>query len=280
VTQQPLKISKSWGDLLPRTVSAVVLVPVVLALLWQGGVWFSLLAGFLGVMIAREYVAIVHRANDQQFALHVIAVLAPVVLLPAVGAGVAGAAIVICVVLSNVLAQISSDAPTFWQRIGVAYVAFPVFAMMLVRGSASGFAATTFLLLMVWAADTLAYFFGRTIGGPKIAPRLSPKKTWAGLLGAACGAVLVSALVVAEGWATGFVPLAVFSILLAVVEQIGDFFESACKRVHNVKDSGDLIPGHGGMLDRVDGLMAVFAFAAIVGLLRNLADPAAGITLW
>ncbi len=137
-----------------------------------------------------------------------------------------------------------------------------------------------FLLLLVWSADTFAYFSGRIIGGPKLAPKISPKKTWAGMGGAAAGAAVVAAGFLLCGKASGIAPFVVFAVALAIVEQAGDILESALKRAHDIKDSGNLIPGHGGMLDRTDGLMAVFAAAALVGSLRNAVDPAAGVTYW
>ena len=116
------------------------------------------------------------------------------------------------------------------------------------------------LLAVVWATDIGAYFAGRGIGGAKLAPAISPNKTWAGLIGGALAAALVG-IIAARLLGSGAIPLAVGGMALAVVAQGGDLLESWCKRRFGVKDSSHVIPGHGGILDRVDGLLAVFPAA-------------------
>jgi phosphatidate cytidylyltransferase len=149
------------------------------------------------------------------------------------------------------------------------------------RNSASdGLAAVVFILLLVWFADTLAYFAGRIIGGPKLAPQLSPKKTRAGLGGAIAGAVIVAIAFQIYGGKGGVTLLPLLAAILAVVEQAGDILESSLKRRYGVKDSGTLIPGHGGVLDRADGLMAVAMVAAAAGWLRDPASPGTGLLAW
>ena len=127
----------------------------------------------------------------------------------------------------------------------------------------------------------MAYFAGRIIGGPKLAPRISPKKTWAGLGGAMAGSALGALSV---GLWLGLPVLSVLLLVaaaMAIVEQAGDLFKSAMKRHYGVKDSGRLIPGHGGVIDRVDGLVAVATAAALLGALRAGVEHAgAGILLW
>jgi phosphatidate cytidylyltransferase len=270
-----------WGDLLPRTLSAVFMIPIVLAMVFYGGVWFQLLVAIAGVLMAREYVAIADNGNDLQFALHALGALAAVIAFPVAGVMLTLVIMAALIVLSNLHLNMRQVAVTMWQRIGVGYVALPALALMIVRGnSAGGLMAALFLLLLVWSADTFAYFAGRIIGGPKLAPKLSPKKTWAGLGGAAAGAALVAAGFLFFGKASGAAPFILLAVFLAVFEQGGDILESALKRAHNIKDSGNLILGHGGMLDRVDGLMAVFVAAALIGCLHNALDPAAGVTNW
>lgn len=277
----PGAVSRKWSDLVPRTLSAILLVPLVLAMVVYGNAWFQLLVGFAGVLMAREYTQIAHKGDDLQFAFHALAALAAVLVLPALGLGPTLVIVLAMVIFSNIRLATPSQAVTFWQRIGVVYVALPMVALMLVRGASdNGLATTLFLLLLVWSADTFAYFAGRIIGGPKLAPRLSPKKTWAGLGGAAFGAAVVAAAFLYFGMASGVVLFIAFAAALAVIEQGGDIFESSLKRAHDIKDSGNLIPGHGGILDRVDGLLAVFSAAALVGAMRNLADPASGVTYW
>jgi phosphatidate cytidylyltransferase len=155
-------------------------------------------------------------------------------------------------------------------------------ALVLLRSDpANGLSAIVWVMVTVWSADTLAYFAGRIIGGPKLAPRISPKKTWAGLGGAIAGSALASLIFCAFAGYSGMLALAVIAGLLAVVEQAGDLFKSAWKRFHGVKDSGDLIPGHGGVIDRVDGLVAVATAAAIIGWLRGgIEATATGLLVW
>ena len=147
---------------------------------------------------------------------------------------------------------------SIWSPLGLLYAVLPFFAMISFRGDdAAGLAIVLVMFACVWGADTFAYFAGRLIGGPKLAPRISPKKTWAGYFGGLVGAVVVSVALVS--W-LGYRPGAAFVVLtliLATVSQIGDLLESALKRRFDAKDSGTLIPGHGGVLDRIDGLIAV-----------------------
>ena len=136
------------------------------------------------------------------------------------------------------------------------------------------------MLLIVWVTDIGGYFAGRGIGGPKLWPRVSPKKTWAGAVGG-----LVFSLVVAAAFALlGFgkmLPLLLFGAVLSVVSQLGDLFESAVKRRFGVKDSSHLIPGHGGFLDRLDGFVAAIVFAAFIGFMRGGLDGVGrGFMVW
>ena len=169
-----------------------------------------------------------------------------------------------------------------WRYLGVFYVSLPPIALVILRNDAEyGIAAIILVMVSVWAADSLAYFAGRIIGGPKLAPRLSPKKTWAGLGGAMAGSAMAALGIGLWLGIPGIVVLALLAALLAIVEQAGDLFKSAMKRHFGVKDSGRLIPGHGGVIDRVDGLVAVAVAAALIGIWRSgLGHAGAGILLW
>ncbi|MGH6961560.1 MAG: phosphatidate cytidylyltransferase, partial [Dongiaceae bacterium] len=186
--------------------------------------------------------------------------IAPAAVAVAALAGVIPALIVVGagVMLICLDAGLEGARNPVWPAVGVAYVGVPCLAMVWLRAMPDdGLATLLWVLALVWATDTGAYIAGRGLGGPKLAPRISPNKTWAGLIGgmvaAAMTGVAASLLVEnAAAWIT--VPV---SAALAVVEQAGDLFESAVKRHFGVKDSSRLIPGHGGVLDRVDGLLAV-----------------------
>jgi phosphatidate cytidylyltransferase len=144
-----------------------------------------------------------------------------------------------------------------------------------------GFLAVVFLFAIVWATDIVAYFVGRAIGGPKLLPRVSPKKTWSGALGGTLAAVLM-AIAVAEALASpGFLALALLGVLLSVFAQIGDLFESFLKRKFGAKDSSQLIPGHGGLMDRLDGFVTAVVLAALIGLTRGgFEAPGRGLLVW
>lgn len=157
-----------------------------------------------------------------------------------------------------------------WLLLGVPYVALPVAALIWLRlDPEHGRATIYWLFVLIWAADTGGYVFGRLIGGPKLAPRVSPKKTWAGLAGAVLFAAAVglgTAAILERG---NLLPLAVASGLLGAVGQAGDLAESWFKRRFGVKDSSNLIPGHGGLMDRVDALVAAAVAAAVAALIAG-----------
>ena len=269
--------ASKWSDLGLRSLSAAVLIPAVIADVWVGGAWFSLLVALLGVLVAFEWTTIVHRQDALQFALHALAALCAVLLPPTAGL----AAIGVVWIVSAALAMVK-DGAGFWRFLGVPYASVPGIALVLLRNDAEmGALAILWVMATVWAADTLAYFAGRIIGGPKLAPVLSPKKTWAGLGGAIAGSAAASVIFASLAGLRGIVALALLAGALAVVEQGGDLFKSAMKRHFGVKDSGHIIPGHGGIIDRVDGLMAVAVAAAIIGWLRSgPGATAVGLLVW
>lgn len=273
--------SAKWGDLGVRALSAVILIPAVLADVWAGGIWFHLFVALMGILMAQEWVTIVHRGNPIQFALHAAGAMCGALLPLDVGLGGGLAAIAVLAVVSIALAVAEEQGP-IWRYLGVVYVSVPPIALVLLREDPNyGIAAIVWVMVTVWAADTLAYFAGRIIGGPKLAPRLSPKKTWAGLGGAMAGSAIAAALVAMWLAMPHMAVLALLAASLAVVEQAGDLFKSAMKRHYGVKDSGRLIPGHGGVIDRVDGLVAVASAAALIGVLRaGTAAAGAGVLLW
>lgn len=168
-----------------------------------------------------------------------------------------------------------------WIVVGVVYAFAALLASVAVRlDPLWGFAALMFVLLVVWVTDIGGYFAGRGIGGPKLWPRVSPKKTWAGAIGG-----LVLSLAVAAGFSAfgvgRLMPLLALAAVLTVVSQLGDLFESAVKRNFGVKDSSHIIPGHGGLLDRLDGYVFAVVAAALIGFLRGGADGVGrGLMVW
>ena len=144
---------------------------------------------------------------------------------------------------------------------GILYCGLPAVALIWLRGLTLGLEAVIFLLLCVWAADIMAFFTGRALGGPKLAPSISPNKTWSGAIGGVVGAIVIAGGAAAL-WLTGLggKGFGYFFALaggLAVLSVLGDLLESGLKRRAGVKDSGTLLPGHGGVMDRLDGLVPV-----------------------
>jgi phosphatidate cytidylyltransferase len=169
-----------------------------------------------------------------------------------------------------------------WALAGAVYAALLFFAPVALRADTSyGVAAILFLFAIVWTTDIAGYFAGRAIGGPKLARAISPKKTWSGAIAGLFGSIIVVALGARYFVEVRVVPLIVVAIALSIFSQAGDLGESALKRRFNVKDSSQVIPGHGGVLDRLDGFWAAAVCAAIIGLVRGgFAEPARGLLIW
>ena len=269
------------GDLRLRVLSALVLAPVALVAVWLGGWVFALLLAVAAVLMSIETARLLFDVEGPAAAAPLAATSVFAIVLAT--AGLPGAAVALAAAgTAFSLAGRSWKAQPLWPAlVAYPYVVLPLIALIWLREDTShGLVAIFWLLALVWAVDICAYFAGRFIGGPKLAPRISPKKTWAGLIGGMAGAVIVAigfSLWLDEG---SPVILASMAIGLTVLEQIGDFAESALKRRAGVKDSGTLIPGHGGILDRVDGLIAVVLGAALLGLFHDAANPAAGVLIW
>ncbi|MDD2840158.1 MAG: phosphatidate cytidylyltransferase [Rickettsiales bacterium] len=162
----------------------------------------------------------------------------------------------------------SEDETNKWRFIGLGYIILPCISLIFIRGMANGSDIILWLFLVVWTTDTAAMIVGMTFGGPKLAPTISPKKTWSGLAGGVVASMFIGLLcsVLFKENALFFIILSGF---MAVLEQIGDLIESKFKRYFNVKDSGNLIPGHGGVMDRVDGLTVVAPFVALLVILSK-----------
>jgi phosphatidate cytidylyltransferase len=168
-----------------------------------------------------------------------------------------------------------------WIAAGIVYAALMVIAPVVLRSDpALGFAAVVFLFAVVWSTDILGYFAGRAFGGPKLMPAVSPKKTWSGAVAGAAGAVAVAGLL--ASW-LGFDPMPIGGVALALslCSQGGDLLESWIKRRFGAKDTSHIIPGHGGVMDRLDGFWAAALVGAAIGLWRGGIDAAAsGLLLW
>lgn len=264
-----------------RVGSAIAMLAIALSLAVAGGLWFDALCVVLAGLIFNEYRQIVASATP-----HVAVRAAAMSLAVALGLWFVAPTwltlvFALCAAVVIGVWEIWRGSRC-WSAIGLAYAALPFFALVSLRGETiDGLNALLFVFACVWAADTLAYFAGRTIGGPKLAPRISPKKTWAGFAGGVVGSVLAGPALL---WALGLAPstrAGLAAIGLSLMSQGGDLFESWIKRRFGVKDSGTLIPGHGGVLDRIDGLIFAAVAAWCMGAIMaasvagNLATGAA-----
>lgn len=252
--------------LIPRLISGLVLAPVPIAAIWFGWPWLPLLIAAAVAVLAWEWARLCRGGGVGGSGAALIAVVVAATgaaALLGVGAGFAVAVLGAGLVWAAAL--ICRDREPIWVAVGALWIGLPcVLLLWLAESQSAGRVVVLWIFAVVWATDIGAYVVGRRVGGPRLAPRWSPGKTWAGLLGGAAAAGLA-------GWITGHVlgiasvlPLVMVSTGLAVVEQFGDLAESMAKRRFGVKDSSGLIPGHGGLLDRVDGLLAVIPVAALL----------------
>lgn len=269
---------KKKSDLKPRLIAGAAMAVVALALTYAGPVPFALLVGLVALLMCWEWGRVV-RGTDfgPQFVVHAAAILAavaaaasgqPLAGLGAVGAGVAA------------LALLRLGERPEMSAVGVAYVGLPVVALLWFRSDAAlGLLAVLFLFVVVWTSDIAAFAAGRSIGGPKLWPRVSPNKTWSGFLGGVGSTAIAGALFAQMVPGASSTRLALIALALAVVAQAGDLAESALKRWFGVKDSSSIIPGHGGVMDRADSIVAVSTAAAILALLLDMAAPARALLL-
>ncbi|PZU47721.1 MAG: phosphatidate cytidylyltransferase [Sphingomonas sp.] len=264
------------SNLKSRIVVGLFLAVVAIADIWVGGPAFTLMI-LAGVgLVLWEWGAM--HAKPVSWRVFGLAVLALACLLahlhqplPAMILLLSG--ILILLALSILMRRGGKR----WLSTGLAYAGLPAVSLIWLRQQPDGFALVMWTMGLVWATDILAYFAGRSIGGPKIWPAVSPNKTWAGLLGGMVGAGAFSVLFAHyAGWQQALPVMALLGAVLAVVAQAGDFFESWLKRRAGVKDSGKLLPGHGGIMDRVDGLVPV---ACVVALWASLQQPAEYVML-
>ena len=264
-------------NLLVRVVAALVLAPLAIAIAYAGGwLWLGLVTlAAIGLYV--EWLMIVGARTPRVMAAGIVTLFGAAVWL---GIGRIGATYVF-VALGVIVAAMLSAHRRGWAALGGCYAFAALIASVAVRlDQVWGFTALMFVLLIVWVTDIGGYFAGRGIGGPKLWPRVSPKKTWAGAIGGFVASLVIAAGFVAFGLGkTG--PLLLLGAALSIASQLGDLFESAVKRRFGVKDSSHLIPGHGGLMDRLDGFVAAVVMAAIFGFLRGGVDGVGrGLMVW
>ncbi|GMB83039.1 phosphatidate cytidylyltransferase [Shinella zoogloeoides] len=273
------------SELRLRILSGIVLAIVVLAATWFGGLAFRVVAAAIGLLVYYEW-STMTRLAEKDFRANAFGWLSVALVAALVVFAFDDLALPVllgAVVLAIVYA-LASQASN-WLAGGVAYSGLTVISLAAIRGdSAHGFAAMLFIFAVVWATDILAYFVGRAIGGPKLAPSISPGKTWSGAIGGAISAVIAGTLLHMAFFSLDGLWVPVVALVLSVFSQIGDLFESFIKRRFGVKDSSRLIPGHGGVMDRVDGLVfacfAAFLIALGDAIVSSTANTPAGVILF
>ncbi|MEM6660664.1 MAG: phosphatidate cytidylyltransferase [Pseudomonadota bacterium] len=263
-----------FGDLRTRLISAFIVTAIALAGILLGGIWVSLLAAAAVTAMVLELRSIIYHGGAPaglSAVWSVMAGLAGIVLVTVHSPMVGGLALIAGVALASVLeAERGGRAALVLAVLGTLYIGAAGIAFVALRGEAPyGLLSILWAALVVVAADVGGYFAGRIFGGPKLWPAVSPKKTWAGLAGGVILAFFFGGLFSWATTGTYFLQVCTVSMIAAVLAQAGDLGESALKRHFGVKDAGSLIPGHGGVLDRLDGHMAAVLVAAAVTFSRG-----------
>jgi len=263
-----------------RVLSALVLGPLALLTAWAGDWPFALFWIVAALAVLWEWSALVVGSSYRLMfssaagAIAAAGVLTwltkPVVALLMVGLGALAA---------TIFAPVERRV---WVTLGVGYAGSMLLAPMLLRADNTyGFAVIVLLFAIVWTTDVLGYFAGRAVGGPKLLPAVSPNKTWSGAISGTGGAMVVALLVASLFGSFNVLAILIIAFVLSVLAQFGDLFESWVKRQFGAKDAGKLIPGHGGVMDRLDGFWAAAVAACIIGIMRGGFDaPARGLLLW
>jgi phosphatidate cytidylyltransferase len=226
-----------------RIISSAVMAPIAIGIAWLGGWPFVLFWALAACIVLWEWTQLVTRSRN----------------------------------------TVSSYTDFLvWMIAGLLYAGVVLLApIILRRDPALGFVAILFLFAVVWGTDIAAYFAGRALGGPKLWAAVSPNKTWSGALGGALGGVVAALLVVTVAGLVIAPMLVLVALVLSIASQAGDLLESALKRQFGAKDASDLIPGHGGLMDRLDGFLTAVLAAVMVGLLREGFDGSArGLLVW
>jgi phosphatidate cytidylyltransferase len=265
----PMSVRADRQTLTLRIFSAFILAPVAVAAAWFGAPWLQIVTVAAAAGMGWEWARLCREGRLGASGIALVAEVVAAVIATVFGGielglatAVGGAALVLWI------ARREHDRDSSWLAVGSLWVALPcVIFLWLAQNEAVGRLTVLWIFAVVWATDIGAYAIGRCLGGPRLAPRWSPRKTWAGLVGGIGCAALA-------GWATAWVagispalPLVVISAGLAIIEQFGDLAESVVKRRFGVKDSSGLIPGHGGLLDRLDGLLAVIPAVALLTMI-------------
>jgi phosphatidate cytidylyltransferase len=270
----------SGENLTLRICSALALAPLAIATAYFGGWPFAIFWGLAAIGVFWEWGLLV--GGKERLPVATVGGAALVFAFVLATYGHLMVAIGIVVMTMGVVTPLAPPQRRGWVAGGVPYAGAIGLAPIALRSDSEyGFVAVMFLFAVVWTTDIVAYFLGRMIGGPKLLPRISPKKTWSGAICGLAGAVVAAVAVAHAAGLSGLFAIALVAAILSAVAQVGDLFESLMKRKFGAKDSSHLIPGHGGLMDRLDGFILAATVAALIGILRGgFEAPARGLLVW
>ncbi len=267
------------NELYHRALSAVVLAAIAVSALWLGDWAFTGLVIVMASLMCWEWGRAVRGAPcDRALAVHVLTAAVGCWALSVAQAQLFAAALAVGIAAVYVVGRRGS---AIMSAVGVPYIAIPAATLVWMRGEiANGFAAVLFLFAVIWVHDTFAMLVGKSVGGPRLWPLLSPNKTWSGVAGGLSAAAVAGAAFAALLPRTDPLLLAASGLILGFAGLLGDLLESAFKRKYGLKNASGLIPGHGGVLDRLDGVALAAVAAALMALCINPQQPATAILYW
>lgn len=278
--EAPVEAVKGRSNLALRIMSALVLAPLAIGAAYFGGWIFVAFSLAAAAAVLWEWTSLVTPSTVRP----ALAVGVGPLLLAAILAGIGRTITPILIIVIGALGAgvFAAAGRRAWTATGVAYAGVLLLAPIFLRRDADyGFLAIIYLFAIVWTTDIGAYFVGRAIGGPKLWPRVSPKKTWSGAIGGTVAATVLGTAVVAVAVPGPLAPVVLIGAILSIASQAGDLFESSVKRRFGAKDASQLIPGHGGVMDRLDGFLFAVAAAALLGILHQGVEAAArGLLVW
>ncbi len=274
--------TRACSELKLRVISSIILVPVALAAIWFGGFLFAALVGLISSVAAWELGRMLGaRPFGLYFIILVFAAIVPIFVYLLAGPEWGVAALALSAFLAVIYDAVTRDLLGLC-FLGVLYIGLPALALVALRHTDNlGLFAVTLVFVTVWATDIGAFFVGRRFGGPKLAPSISPGKTWSGAFGGLVAALLSGMALAGATEGGSVLGMGIVAAVLSVAAQVGDLAESMLKRHAGVKDSGTIIPGHGGVLDRVDGLFFACVVAYAIGAGRaGYLSPGQGLIVW
>lgn len=268
------------SELALRVCSALVLVPLALATAYLGDWPFAVFWGVAALGVLWEWTSLV-AGTDRRFVL-MTGAASLALALALVVSGLPLAAVIVLAIGTLAAASLAPAERRLWIAGGIPYAGALGLAPIVLRSDGEdGFLAVIFLFAVVWTTDITAYFIGRAAGGPKLVPQVSPNKTWSGAIGGTLAAIVVALALAKTAALAGLFAIAMLAIVLSVSAQAGDVFESFLKRRFGAKDSSHLIPGHGGLMDRLDGFVTASVVATLIGLARGgFEAPGRGLLVW